>query len=82
MALTDILAKITHEPAAILGIDKGHLSIGSEADICLFNPEAFWQVNPSMLFSQGKNTPFLQMEVPGRVHYTLVHGQIVYDHNC
>lgn len=73
------LAKITAIPARILGIDAGHLSFGAIADLCIFDPEHYWRVAPSALNSQGKNTPYLGMELPGKVKYTLVNGDIVYE---
>ena len=73
------LARITAYPAAVLGIDAGHLAVGSPADVCIFDPEASWTVDPAMLKSQGKNTPFLGLEVAGRVRATLVGGQVVYE---
>jgi dihydroorotase len=60
------LARITCDPAAILGIEAGSLAIGSAADICLFDPTESWLVTPEALRSQGKNTPFLGYEVSGR----------------
>jgi dihydroorotase len=76
--LADGLAKITQQPARILGLNAGHLSIGATADVCVFDPEVYWKVEPSALKSQGKNTPFIGMELQGRVRYTLVNGQLVY----
>ena len=76
--LADGLAKITQQPARILGVNAGHLSIGATADVCVFDPEIYWKVEPSALKSQGKNTPFIGMELQGRVRYTLVNGQLVY----
>jgi len=77
-ALSTALAKVTQQPARILGIDAGHLSVGSRADICVFDPAEYWKVEPSVLKSQGKNTPFLGYELQGRVRYTLVDGLLVY----
>jgi len=77
--LSDALAKITHNPARVLGIDAGHLGVGQAADVCVFDPSAHWTVEPRALRSQGKNTPFLGLEVPGRVRATLVGGQVVYE---
>ena len=76
--LSDALAKVTLQPARILGLDVGHLSLGSAADICIFNPERYWKVEPTALKSQGKNTPFIGMELRGEVCYTLVEGQLVF----
>ena len=78
MGLSDALAKVTQQPAHILGLDAGHLSVGAAADVCVFDPETYWKVEASALKSQGKNTPFLGMELQGKVRYTLVDGQLVY----
>ena len=78
LALTDVLARATLRPAQILGLDAGHLSVGAAADLCVFDPEAYWKVEPAALKSQGRNTPFAGLEVQGRVRYTLVDGKIVY----
>jgi len=78
LALTDALAKATLQPAQILGLDAGHLSVGVAADVCVFDPEVWWKVEPGALKSQGKNTPFTGLEMQGKVRYTLVDGQVVY----
>lgn len=75
--LVAALAKVTMEPARILGIDAGHLSSGAAADLCIFDPDQYWKVEAAALKSQGKNTPFLGMELQGRVKYTLVNGNVV-----
>ncbi len=77
-ALTDALARVTLQPARILGLDAGHLSPGSAADVCIFDPERYWKVEPAALKSQGKNTPFIGMEMKGKVRYTIIGGQIVF----
>ncbi len=77
-ALLDAIAKVTINPARILNIDAGHLTVGAAADICIFDPEGYWKVEAAALKSQGKNTPFLGMEMQGKVCYTLVQGQVVY----
>jgi dihydroorotase len=77
--LSQALAKITYIPAKILGIDTGHFTPGQAADICIFDPQQHWKVQPMALKSQGKNTPFLGLELPGRVSYTLVEGHVVYE---
>lgn len=78
LPLVTALARITCDPAAILGVSGGSLRPGSAADICLFDPEEKWLITPETLRSQGKNTPFLGREVAGRVRMTLVGGRIVY----
>ncbi len=73
------VAKVTSEPAKILGVEAGDLSVGAAADLCIFDPEQHWRVEAAMLRSQGKNTPFLGMELQGKVKYTLANGIIVYE---
>ncbi|MFO1322859.1 MAG: dihydroorotase [Burkholderiales bacterium] len=79
VALPAALAKITSEPAKLIGGDAGALSVGKPADVCVFDPERWWKVERGALRSQGKNTPFLGLEVPGKVRYTLVDGQLVHE---
>ena len=73
------LAKITSEPGKLIGSGAGDLEEGRVADVCVFDPDGFWKVERSALRSQGKNTPFLGLEVPGKVRFTLVAGQIVHE---
>ncbi len=77
--LSQALAKITSDPAKVLGVEAGHLGVGAPADVCVFDPDAQWQIRRSDLRSQGKNTPFLGLEVQGRVRWTLVAGQVVFE---
>lgn len=80
LSLMEGLARITSDAAKIVGITKaGHLSVGARADVCVFDPAAHVTVTREGLRSQGKNTPFLGMELPGKVHYTLVEGQVMFE---
>lgn len=72
------LAKITCDAARVLDIDAGRLAVGGPADICIYDPERYWKIAPAALKSQGKNTPFLGVELKGKVRYTLIDGEIVY----
>jgi len=78
LTLPDAIATLTSNPAEIIGVDTGHLGIGATADICIFDPNASWQLSADRIVSNGKNTPFLGWEMPARVSYTLVGGDIVY----
>ncbi len=76
--LLKALSLVSQVPAGILGISAGELSPQNEADICIFDASAYWKINAGILKSQGKNTPFNGLEVAGKVNFTLVNGQIVY----
>jgi len=76
--LVAALARITSEPAALLGIDAGHLGEGACADVCVFDAEEYWKVERQSLLSQGKNTPFLGLELAGKVRATIVAGHLVH----
>lgn len=80
------LAVLTSEPVRVLGealgslaSSTGRLVEGGVADLCVFDPQANWSVHPAALRSQGKHTPFSGYELPGRVRYTVVAGQVAYE---
>jgi dihydroorotase len=79
IGLPAALARITSQPAGVLGVEAGTLQIGAPADLCIFDPAQAWRVTPQALRSQGRNTPFAGYEVVGKVKCTLVGGQIVYE---
>jgi dihydroorotase len=73
------IASVTTAPASIIGLRPPTLRGGAAADCCIFAPSAAWTVQRDSLRSQGKNTPFLGIEVLGRARYTLLAGQIVHE---
>jgi dihydroorotase len=79
LPLATAISRITCDAARVLGIDAGHLAVGSAADVCIFDPERHWRVESAALKSQGKNTPYLGYEMAGRVSHTLVDGQVVFE---
>ena len=79
LPLAQGLARITSEPARVLGVNAGVLKPGVGADLCVFDPARYWKVEPAALKSQGKNTPYTGVEIKGKVSYTLVEGQVVYE---
>ncbi len=85
VGLTRALAVLTSEPARVLGnalgtlqASAGQLVVGGVADVCVFDPQAEWTVQPAALRSQGKHTPFAGYELPARVRCTIVGGQIAF----
>ncbi len=78
MDLSAILRCMTCNPAAILRVPGGRLAIGAEGDVTIFDPNEAWVVDPDKFASKGRNTPFVGHEVKGRVKYTIVGGEIIY----
>jgi dihydroorotase len=76
--LLEALARVTNNPAQLLGVKTGHLSVGAHADICIFDPNATWKIEAAALKSQGKNTPFNGYTMQGRVCHTIVEGQMAF----
>lgn len=76
--LPQAMALITQKPAEILNIAAGHLAIDSPADLCLFDPHEYWLVSPKNILSQGRNSPFLNIEIAGKNKITIVDGKIVF----
>lgn len=78
IALNHAIAKLTQQPASILGLAAGTLSIGQAADVCVFDPNANWQVNRQNWHSAGINTPYWQQNLRGRVTHTVQAGQLIF----
>lgn len=78
LELTQGIAKLSSEPAKILGIDCGTLAVGAVADICIFDPEKPWQINTESWHSQGNNTPYWQEQMQGKVTHTIQAGKIIF----
>lgn len=72
-------AKMSYNPANVLGINKGTLNVGSVADIAIINPDEEYIIDPNSFKSKGKNTPFGGKKVWGKVKYTLLEGKVVYN---
>ena len=85
LGLTQALQVLTCGPQAVLGaslgtlqMSVGRIAVGGVADLCIFDPNTSWTVQPDALRSQGKHTPFGGHEMPVRVRATLVGGQVAY----
>ncbi len=79
LSLSQAIAKLTVNPARILGLPLGELREGCAADITIFDPDAEIVVDASKFASLGRNTPFDGFKLKGRVLYTIVDGKIVVD---
>ncbi|HND51962.1 MAG TPA: dihydroorotase, partial [Pirellulaceae bacterium] len=69
------LSKLTCGPARILGLSKGSLRIGADADVTIFNPEKRWIVDPTKFRSKSTNTPLGGVELHGRPTHVIVGGE-------
>jgi dihydroorotase len=79
LSLAATLARVTSEPARVLGVPAGRIAPGAPADLFVFDPKAPFRVTAAALKSQGKNSPFLGYELAGRVRATLVAGEVVHE---
>ena len=77
--LNKLLASLTSNPAKILGIDKGTLEIGNDADLCIIDINKPWIVKQSELKSKSKNTPIENRKLQGQVLKTFIKGEIAYE---
>ncbi|GBQ95371.1 dihydroorotase [Gluconobacter cerinus] len=78
LPLMDALRLVTCAPAALLGISAGTLAIGQDADLCLFDPDAVWEVTAGELPGRAQNTPFDGQKLTGRVLRTFRRGREVF----
>jgi dihydroorotase len=76
--LSTAIATLTAGPARVLDLPLGRLDPGRSADICIFDPEAIWELEPEAMASQGKNTPFAGWEFRGQVTHTLFEGRLTW----
>jgi dihydroorotase len=72
----EVIRKLTVHPAALLGIPKGTLRPGADADVTLIDPKARWTIDPARYRSRSRNPPFAGWDVRGRAHTVLLptHG--------
>ena len=78
MELPAIIRRMTTNPADILHLPKGRMSLGVDADLTIFDPNEEWVIDPEQFASKARNTPFAGMKVKGKVKYTIVKGKIIY----
>ena len=78
MELPAIIRRMTTNPADILHLPKGRMSLGVDADLTIFDPDEEWTVDPEQFASKARNTPFACRRVKGKVKYTIVQGRVIY----
>ena len=77
LELIDLLEKMTINPAMLYHLNAGRISEGGPADLVLFDPDKKWTVEDHF-YSKANNSPFIGMELTGKVQYTICGGKIVY----
>ncbi len=78
LPLSRVVSLMSASPAALLGLDKGTLGMGRDADLILFDPNLEWTIDKEKFVSKGRNTPFHARTVRGKVKYTISQGNIIY----
>ncbi len=73
----EAIEKMAVNPARIFGLNAGTLSVGSNGDIVIIDPDKIWTVNPDTFESKGRNCPFNNQELKGKAVMTMVKGKIV-----
>ena len=81
LSLSNVIKKLTSTPADIFNLKTGNLSLGSDADILIFNPSLEYAIDISKFHSKSKNSPFDGWKVKGKTIHTLVRGKTVYSEN-
>jgi dihydroorotase len=77
MPIRDVVAALSWNPAAIAGVANEHgrpVAAGEPANLTVFDPDETWEVVPAMLASKSKNTPFVGVELRGKVKHTVLRG--------
>ena len=78
LSLSRLIRLMSWNPACLLGIPAGTLTLGAAADVVLFAPEERWTVQADKLRSRSRNTPFDGWELPCKVKATILGGRITY----
>jgi len=78
--LVTLLRALTANPARLLGLPSGRLAKGAPADLVLIDLDTPFVVNPELLRTRSKNTPFDEARLQGRALMTLVAGRAVYNY--
>jgi dihydroorotase len=70
------LSKLTVNPARVLGLKKGTLKPGADADVTIIDPDVRWRVDPERFQSKSSNTPLGGMTLRGRAAHVIVNGDV------
>jgi dihydroorotase len=73
---SQLIEKLTINPARILGIDRGTLHTGADADVAIIDPTVEWTIDVSKFRSRSRNCPFAGWKVRGRAETVIVGGEV------
>lgn len=73
------ISYLTDKPADLINVSSGSLEVGRTADLSIYDPNAFWQLDTKEMTSRGKNTPFSGWGFSGKTVMTFVKGKLVFD---
>ena len=79
LTMLQLLEKMTVNPARFYGLNCGVLREGAPADLVIFDERERWTVEEDKFHSKSCNSPFIGMELYGKVHYTICGGAVVYE---
>lgn len=79
ISIADMAAKMSYNPAKVLGIDRGILAEGKVADLVIVNTTEEYEIDVNKFLSKGKNTPFHGRKVNGKVLMTVIGGEVAYE---
>jgi len=77
LTLLELLKLFTVNPTRILGLTKEPFAVGSQAEFTIFDPEEWWIFSRKDIYSRSQNTPFLGMELSGRVKGVFTKSHLV-----
>ncbi len=79
LTLSEVIRAMTINPARAMGLEKGTLQVGRDADITIIDLEKEWTVEPEKFKTKGRNTPFAGWKLKGRAVRTIVGGCTVFE---
>lgn len=81
MDLPNLIRRMATNPADLLKLNRGHMSLGAVADLVIFDPDEEWTIDAEQFASKARNTPFDGRRVKGKVKYTITKGEVIYQDN-
>jgi len=74
-----LIEKLTIHPARVLGLDRGTLKPGADADVTIIDTQTEWTIDPDKFMSKSRNCPFAGWKVRGRPHAVILGGEVKFE---